>query len=378
VTDPFDTPDRRALRDLVRRFTEREIVPHLAEWERAGEVPRSLHAKAASLGLLGIAFPEAVGGGGGTMLDSLVVTEELILAGGSSGLIAALFTHGIACPHIVESGDAALIDAYVRPTLAGEKIGSLAITEPDGGSDVAGIRTTAKRADDGSYVVDGGKTFITSGGRADFVVTAARTGGPGYEGISLVVVDTASPGFRVTRRLEKLGWHCSDTAELSYDNVPGRLVGPAESGFRQIMRHFASERISMATQCYATAQRCVDLTLAWVKQRHTFGRPLSSRQVIRHRIAEMARRVDVARTYVRAVAVRVANGEPLVTEVAMAKNTAVDACDFVVDAAVQLHGGFGYLRDAEVERHYRDARIMGIGGGTTEIMNEIIAKQLGV
>jgi len=209
-------------------------------------------------------------------------------------------------------------------------------------------------------------------------VTAVRTGGPGYEGISLVVVDTTSPGFRVTRRLEKLGWHCSDTAELSYDNVPGRLVGPAESGFRQIMRHFASERISMATQCYATAQRCVDLTLAWVKQRHTFGRPLSSRQVIRHRIAEMARRVDVARTYVRAVAVRVANGEPLVTEVAMAKNTAVDACDFVVDEAVQLHGGFGYLRDAEVERHYRDARIMGIGGGTTEIMNEIIAKQLGV
>jgi acyl-CoA dehydrogenase len=382
MTDPFDTPDRRALRDLVRRFTEREIVPHLAGWERAGEVPRSLHAKAADLGLLGIAFPEAVGGGGGTMLDSLVVTEELILAGGSSGLIAALFTHGIACPHIVESGDKALIDEYVRPTLAGKKIGSLAVTEPDGGSDVAGIRTTAKRTDggghDGDYVVNGGKTYITSGGRADFVVTAARTGGPGHEGISLVVVDTNSPGFRVTRRLEKLGWHCSDTAELSYDNVPGRLVGPAESGFRQIMRHFASERISMATQCYATAQRCVDLTLAWVKQRHTFGRPLSSRQVIRHRIAEMARRVDVARTYVRAVAVRVANGEPLVTEVAMAKNTAVDACDFVVDEAVQLHGGFGYLRDAEVERHYRDARIMGIGGGTTEIMNEIIAKQLGV
>jgi len=362
--NPFETPDRLALRDLVRRFTEHEIVPHLAEWERAGEVPRSLHAKAASLGLLGIAFPEAVGGGGGTILDSLVVTEELILAGGSSGLIAALFTHGIACPHIVESGDAALIDAYVRPTLAGEKIGSLAITEPDGGSDVAGIRTTAKRADDGGqdagYVVNGSKTYITSGARADFVVTAARTGGPGHEGISLVVVDTTSPGFRVTRRLEKLGWHCSDTAELSYDNVPGRLVGPAESGFRQIMRHF------------------VDLTLAWVKHRHTFGRPLSSRQVVRHRLAEMARRVDVARTYVRAAAVRVANGEPVVTEVAMAKNTAVDACDFVVDAAVQLHGGFGYLRDAEVERHYRDARIMGIGGGTTEIMNEIIAKQLGV
>lgn len=376
--NPIDTPDRRALRDLVRRFTEREIVPNLAVWERAGEVPRSLHAKAGGLGLLGTAFPEAVGGGGGTLLDSLVVTEELIQAGGSSGLIAALFTHGIALPHILDSGDPALIEAYVRPTLAGEKIGSLAITEPDGGSDVAGIRTTAKPAGEGEYVVNGSKTYVTSGGRADFVVTAARTGGPGYEGISLIVVDTTSPGFRVTRRLDKLGWHCSDTAELFYDNVPGRLVGDPESGFRQIMKHFASERISMATQCYATAQRCLDLTIAWTKQRHTFGRPLSSRQVVRHRLAEMARRVDVARTYVRAVAVRVANGEPLVTEVAMAKNTAVDACDFVVDEAVQLHGGFGYLRDAEVERHYRDARIMGIGGGTTEIMNEIIAKQLGV
>jgi acyl-CoA dehydrogenase len=368
----------KELRDLVRSFTTKEIVPHLADWERAGEVPRDLHRAAAAIGLLGLAYPEAVGGGGGTPLDSASVTEELILAGASSGLIAALFTHGIALPHIIASGDPDLIDRFVRPTLAGERIGALAITEPDGGSDVAGIRTTAKRTDDGRYVVSGGKTYITSGARADFVVTAARTGGPGHEGISLIVVDTSSPGFQVTRRLDKLGWHCSDTAELSYDGVPGRLVGPAESGFRQIMRHFASERISMATQCYATAQRCLDLTLAWVKHRHTFGRPLSSRQVVRHRLAEMARRVDVARTYVQAVAMRVANGEPLVTEVAMAKNTAVDACDFVVDEAVQLHGGFGYLRDAEVERHYRDARIMGIGGGTTEIMNEIIAKQLGV
>jgi acyl-CoA dehydrogenase len=281
---------------------------------------------------------------------------------------------------MVEAGDPALIDRYVRPTLAGETIGALAVTEPDGGSDVAAIRTTAVRQGDG-FVVTGNKTYITSGARADFIVTAARTGGPGYDGISLLVVDTASPGFTVTRRLEKMGWHCSDTAEIAYTEVyvpAGNLVGPENSGFRQIMRHFASERISMATQAYATAQRCLDLTLAWVRRRETFGRPLASRQVVRHRLAEMARRVDVARTYVRSTAARVENGEPLVSEVAMAKNTAVDACDFVVDEAVQLHGGFGYLRDAEVERHYRDARIMGIGGGTTEIMNEIIAKHLGV
>jgi acyl-CoA dehydrogenase len=370
----------KELRDLTRRFTEREIVPHLNEWERAGEVPRSLHLAAAKVGLLGVAFPEEVGGGGGTLLDSLAVTEEVILAGGSSGVVAALFTLGIALPHIVAAGDPAMIDRYVRPTLAGEKIGSLAVTEPDGGSDVASLRTRAASVDDG-WVVNGNKTFITSGARADFVVTAVRTGRPGHEGISLLVVDTDSPGFQVTRRLDKMGWHCSDTAELSYTDVrvpSSNLIGSPGGGFGQIMRHFASERLSLSIQAVATARRCLDLTLTYVKQRETFGRPLASRQVVRHRIAEMARRTDVARTYVQSVAARVANDEVLVTEVAMAKNTAVDACDFVVDEAVQLHGGFGYLRDAEVERHYRDARIMGIGGGTTEIMNEIIARQLGV
>jgi acyl-CoA dehydrogenase len=380
MTDPFETPERRQLRELTRSFVQREVVPHLDAWERAGEVPRSLHQAAAKIGLLGVSFPEHAGGQGGDALDQLVVTEELIQAGGSSGLVAALFTHGIALPHLVSAGDPAQIERYAKPTLAGDLIGSLAITEPDGGSDVASLRTTARRDGD-TYVVNGTKTFITSGARADFVTTAVRTGGPGYEGISLLVVDTDTPGFSVTRRLDKLGWHCSDTAELSYVDVRvpvADLVGEENTGFLQIMRHFASERLSLAVQAYATAQRCFDLTLQWTRDRHTFGRPLASRQVVRHRLAEMARQIDVARTYARHTALRVANGELLVTEVAMAKNTAVGACDYVVDQAVQLHGGVGYLRDAEVERHYRDARIMGIGGGTTEIMNEIIAKQLGV
>jgi acyl-CoA dehydrogenase len=381
VTDPFDTAERRALRELTRRFVEREVRPHLDGWERAGEVPRSVHQAAAKLGLLGIGYPEEVGGGGGDLLDSIVVTEEMIQAGGSSGLVAALFTHGIALPHILASGDRDLIRAYVTPTLLGEKIGSLAVTEPDAGSDVASIRTSARRDGD-RYLVNGAKTYITSGARADFVTTAVRTGpGDGYEGISLLVVDTDAPGFSVTRRLEKMGWHCSDTAELSYVDVAvpvGHLVGAEGTGFHQIMRHFASERVSLAVQAYATAQRCLDLTLAWTRDRHTFGRPLASRQLVRHKLAEMARQVDVARTYVRAVALRLAGGEQLIAEVAMAKNTAVQACDHVVYEAVQLHGGLGFIRDAEVERHYRDVRIMGIGGGTTEIMNEIIAKRLGV
>jgi acyl-CoA dehydrogenase len=368
-----------ALRETVRRFTEREIVPYLADWERAGEVPRSLHKAAGELGLLGAAFPESVGGGGGTMLDSAAISEEIILSGGSSGLIAALFTHGIALPHILAAGDPDQIDRYVRPTLRGEMIGSLGVTEPDGGSDVAGLRTTA-RLDGDHYVVNGAKTFITSGARADFVTTAVRTGGPGYGGVSLLVVDTSSPGFTVTRRLEKMGWHCSDTAELSYVDVMvprTNLVGEEGTGFRQIMRHFATERISMAMQACAIAQRCLDLTIEWCRQRVTFGEPLATRQVVRHRLADLARMTTVARTYVWSLAQTLVDGGTVTpTEVAMAKNTAVQACDAAVDAAVQLHGGTGYLRESEVERHYRDARIMGIGGGATEIMNEIIAKGL--
>ncbi|WP_349879974.1 acyl-CoA dehydrogenase family protein [Micromonospora sp. HUAS YX12] len=375
-----DTPERRQLRELTRSFVTREVLPHLSDWERAGEVPRSLHETAAKIGLLGIGFPESAGGSGGDLLDSMVVTEEIIRSGGSSGLVAALFTHGIALPHIVAAQDEALIERYVRPALAGTTIGALAITEPDGGSDVAGIRTCAVRDGD-HYVVNGSKTYITSGVRADFVTTAVCTGFPGSGSVSLLVIDKGSPGFTVGRRLEKLGWHCSDTAELSFVDVRVPVtnrVGPEDTGFLAIMQQFANERLSLATQAYATAQRCVDLAVRWCRDRQTFGRPLVGRQVVRHKLAEMHSRTDAARAYVHDVAERVAAGQPVVTEVAIAKNVAVSACDFVVDAALQLHGGFGYMRDAEVERHYRDARLLGIGGGTTEIMNEIIAKGMGL
>ena len=380
VRDPFDTVERRQLRELTRSFVTREVLPHLADWERAGEIPRALHGTAGRLGLLGVGFPASAGGGGGDLIDSVVVTEELIQAGGSSGLVAALFTHGIALPHLIDAGDPALVDRYARPTLAGELIGALAVTEPDGGSDVAALRTTARRVAD-HYLVNGAKTYITSGDRADFVTTAVRTGGPGSEGISLLVIEKGTPGFTVGRRLEKLGWHCSDTAELFFSDVRvpvGNLIGPENAGFLALMRNFAVERLSLATQAYATARRGLDLTVRWCRDRETFGRPLVGRQVVRHRLVEMATRTDAARSYVRQVVARVAAGEQLITEVAMAKNVAVAACDHVVDQAVQLHGGFGYLRDAEVERHYRDARILGIGGGTTEIMNEIIAKGMGI
>jgi len=379
VSDVFDTPERRALRETVRAFVRRDVVPHLAEWEQIGELPRELHKQAAAIGLLGIGFPEEVGGSGGDLLDTVVVTEETLHAGGSTGLIASLMTHGIALPHIVADGNPDLVDRFVRPTLAGAKIGALAVTEPDGGSDVASIRTAAVRDGD-HYIVNGSKTFISSGWRADYVTTAVRTNGPGHAGLSLLVIERETLGFTRTRKLAKMGWHCSDTAELSFVDarVPAaNLVGAEHSGFAQLMRQFQVERIALAVQAYATAQRCLDLTLAWVRQRQTFGRPLISRQVVRHKLVEMAGRIELARTYTRSIAERIAAGEEVVAQVCVAKNAAVDACSFVVDAAVQLHGGMGYMRESEVERHYRDARILGIGGGASEVLTDLAARRWG-
>jgi acyl-CoA dehydrogenase len=378
--DPWTSPEHRLLRETVRALTEREIVPYLATWEREGELPRSLTRRFGEAGLLGAGWPEEVGGSGGDITHSSVVTEELIQSGGSGGVVAGLFTHGIAIPHILASGDAAQIERWVRPTLEGRLIGALAVTEPDGGSDVAGLRTRAVRDGD-HYIVNGAKTFITSGARADFVTTAVRTGGEGHGGVSLLVIERDTPGFEVSRRLEKMGWWCSDTAELSFTDVripTANLVGQEGTGFVQIMHNFQTERIGIAVQAYATAQRCLDLALAWAREREAFGRPLVGRQVIRHKLTEMARQTDVAREYTRAVVARMLAGEDCVQQVSMAKNTAVMACDHVVNEAVQIHGGAGYMRESEVERHYRDSRILGIGGGTNEIMNEIIARTMGL
>ncbi len=375
----FFSPEQEALRESARAFARKEVAPHLQEWEDAGEVPRELHRAAAKLGLLGLGVPEEKGGSGGTFLDAVAVTEAMAQAGASSGLLAALFTSGIALPHIVAAGSADLVDRYVRPTLAGQTIGSLAVTEPGGGSDVASIRTSAVRDGD-TYVVNGAKTFITSGVRADFVTTAVRTGGPGWQGISLLVVDKGTPGFEVTRSLEKMGWHCSDTAELSFTDVrvpASNLVGEEHGGFALIAQQFVTERLALAVHGYGIAQRALDLTVAYAKQRETFGKPLVARQVVQHRLVEMHRKVDVARTYTREIARRFVAGENPIAEALQAKAFAVEACSFVVNEAVQLHGGTGYMHGIEVERAYRDARILGIGGGATEVLNDLTARLLG-
>ena len=375
----FFSPEQEALRDSARAFVRKEVLPHLQEWEDAGEVPRDLHRAAAKQGFLGLGVPEEKGGSGGTFLDSLALTEAMAEAGASSGLLAALFTSGIALPHIVAAGSDDLVDRFVRPTLAGELIGSLAITEPGGGSDVAGLTTRAVRDGD-HYVVDGAKTFITSGVRADFVTTAVRTGGPGYAGVSLLVVEKGAPGFEVTRSLDKMGWHCSDTAELAFTGVrvpAANLVGEENGGFALIAQQFVTERLALAVHGYGTAARALDLTVEYAKQRETFGKPLAARQVVQHKLVEMHRRVDVARTYTREVARRFVAGENPLAEALQAKAFAVEACSFVVDQAVQIHGGTGYMHGTEVERAYRDARILGIGGGATEVLNDLTARLLG-
>ena len=373
------TDEQLALRDSARRFTENEILPHLDEWEETGELPRSLHRATAAAGLLAVGYPEAVGGDGGDLLDACALQEGFMEAGASGGLMASLFTHGIALPHMIAHGSPQLIDRYVRPTLAGEMIGSLAVTEPGGGSDVAGITTKAVRDGD-RYIVNGAKTFITSGVRADFVTTAVRTGGPGHGGISILVVDTDTPGFTVTRALRKMGWHCSDTAELSYVDVEvpaDILVGEEGRGFVYIAEQFVVERIFLALMGYGHAARALALAAQYCQDRVTFGKPLVANQVVRAKLVEMHRQVAVARTYTLEVARRHVAGETVIAEACLAKQTAVDAAVAVTNDAVQLFGGAGYMHGTEVERHYRDARILPIGGGSTEVLTDLAARLLG-
>ena len=376
----WTTPERAALRKSVRAFAEREILPHVQEWEQIGELPRELSRRTAQAGLLGVGFPEEVGGEGGDSADVAIICEELHESGVPGGVFASLFTVGIAVPHMIASGDARLMEKFVRPTLGGELIGSLAITEPGGGSDVGHLRTTAVRDGD-LYVVNGSKTYITSAVRGDYVVAAVRTGGPGAAGISMLVIEKGTAGFEVSRKLAKMGWRSSDTAELSFTDVRvpvENLVGAENTGFFQIAQAFVSERIGLAVQAYSSAQRCLDITVAWCRDRQTFGKPLIARQTVQNTLAEMARRIDVARVYSRNIIERELDGDTnLIAPVCFAKNTAVEAGEWVANQAVQLFGGMGYMAESEIERQYRDMRILGIGGGTTEIMTSLAAKTLG-
>jgi acyl-CoA dehydrogenase len=377
----FESEEHAAIRATARRFAQTHIAPHGAQWEEDEEFPVELYRTAAAAGIVGVGYPEAVGGQGGDLGHVLVASEELILAGRSVGTIVGLGTHGIALPPIVRFGTPEQHTRFVTPCLREGKISALAITEPGGGSDVASLTTRAERDGD-HYVITGAKTFITSGTRADFVTTAVRTGGPGHGGVSLVVIEKGTPGFTVSKKLKKTGWWASDTAELSFDGcrVPvANRIGPENGAFPMIMINFAGERLMLAGQCVAIAELAYREAITYARERQAFGKALTGFQVTRHKLADMATRIAAARALTGEVATRALRGEhPQVAGLAaMAKNVATDMCSFVCDQAVQIHGGYGYMRETLVERLYRDARLYPIGGGTREIMNEVISKTEG-
>ncbi len=375
LIEPYLDDSHRTFREVCRRFAEEHIAPHAHEWEEAGSFPRELYARAARAGVLAPTWPEALGGGGGDVFHGVVAGEEL-QRGGSTGVVVGLGSLLIALPPIRELGSAEQIERFVKPALTGERIAALAITEPNTGSDVAGVRTRAVRYGD-DYRISGAKTFITSGVRADFVTVLARTSEDPHGGLTFFVVERGMAGFEVSRALKKTGWWASDTAELHFDDVrvpAANRVGPEGSGFVALMRNFENERLMLAINGTALAALSLEHALAYARQREAFGRPIARFQVIKHKLARMATQVASAKALTYAVADRMRRGEPCVAEVAMAKNHASVVADEVCWEAVQILGGMGYMRESVVERFARDARLLPIGGGTQEIMNEIVAR----
>ncbi|MGK2955971.1 MAG: acyl-CoA dehydrogenase family protein [Solirubrobacterales bacterium] len=378
---PFTT-EHDELRETVRRFVEKEIMPNISEWEEQREFPRELYNRCGELGLLGLKFPEEYGGQGGSHLHDAVWVEELARRGGSGGVAAGLNAHtSIAMPPVFQFGDEWQRQRWVVPGIKGEKIGALGITEPGAGSDVASLRTTAKKVE-GGWVVNGSKTFITNGVRADFLVCACRTTEEGgHGGISFLVLESDMPGYEVTAKLEKLGWHSSDTGEIAFTDVEvpdSHLLGQENGGFQLIMANFAWERLLMAIGAVGAMDRLVEVSIEYAQERQAFGRSIGSFQAIRHKIADMATKAAASRTLTYDTLRRFNAGETVINEVSMAKLLTQRSLVEVADDALQIHGGYGYMREYEVERALRDARLGPIGGGTDEIMREIIGKNLGL
>ncbi|MGH8491487.1 MAG: acyl-CoA dehydrogenase family protein [Moraxellaceae bacterium] len=368
------------VRRTVRKIVAEHIAPHINEWEEAGTFPLELYKIFGDAGLSGIGYPEALGGfGEGDVFLKIAASEEMMRTG-SGGLVASLGSLDIGLPPIVKWGSEEMKQRVVPAVLRGEKIAALAITEPSGGSDVASLKTRAV-SDGDFYRVTGSKTFITSGIRADYYTVAVRTGDAGYGGISLLLMEKGMPGFSTGKPLKKHGWWASDTAELFFDDVKvpkANLIGGENAGFFVIMTNFQMERLNLAVMANMTSQMALEESLRYVHEREAFGKKLSKLQVIRHKLADMATEVEASREFTYRVAARIQAGIPSVKEVSMAKNFATRVSDRVTYEAVQIFGGMGFMRESLVERLSRDNRILSIGGGTHEIMNEVIAKQLGL
>jgi acyl-CoA dehydrogenase len=381
ILPPF-TEEHEELRESAHRFVATEIAPNVPEWEEAREFPRELFKRCGELGFLGLKFPEELGGQGGDHLHDAVWTEELSAAGGSGGVAAGIGGHSsIAMPPIVNFGTPEQHQRWIVPGIKGEKIGALGITEPGAGSDVASLRTFARKVP-GGYVVNGAKTFITNGVRADFMVTAVKTNEEGgHHGLSFLVLERDMPGYEVTSKLEKMGWHSSDTGELSFTDVEvpeENLLGEENKGFYLVMANFQWERLVMALGAVGGMKKVFEVTLAYAKEREQFGRPIGSFQAIRHKFAEMSTKIDAANSITYNALRLFHEGHDAIREVTMAKLYTQRAMVEIADECVQIHGGYGYMREYGIERALRDARLGPIGGGTDEIMKEILGKQIGL
>src|ERR1700753_2043063 len=375
---PFYTRDHAAFRGVGGRVVENEIEPHAHEWDEAGEFPRELYAKAAAIGLLGLGFPEEYGGTPAEQFMKIVTSQELARAG-AGGINASLMSHTIGSPPIARAARPEVRARVLPEVLSGKKISALAITEPGGGSDVANLRTKARRDGD-HYVVKGEKTFITSGVRADYITVAGRAGGEGASGVSLLLIEGDTPGLSRTK-LKKMGWWASDTATLHFDDcrVPaGNLIGDEGQGVNVIMREFNSERMGMAASCTAYARVCVEEAITYAKERKTFGKPIAQHQVIRHKIVDMAQKVAASQAMLEMLAWRLEQGESPVAEICMMKNQATQTMAFCASEAVQIFGGAGFMRGIKAERIYREVKVNAIGGGTEEIMKDLASRQMGL
>ncbi|MDC3111002.1 MAG: acyl-CoA dehydrogenase family protein [Candidatus Pelagibacterales bacterium] len=377
----FYNDSHHAWRKELKKFVAKEIAPFVETWEEAGEFPRELYKKAGDFGLLGMGYPEKYGGTfeGIDIFHGIVTSEEL--AQGSGGIAASLLSLNISLPLILALGTEEQKEKYITPVIAGDKIACLGVTEPSGGSDVAGIKTKAVR-DGSDYILNGSKMFITSGMRADYYVIACRTGGPGTSGISAILVEKGTPGFTQTP-LKKMGWLASDTAVLYFDDcrVPAEnLIGGENSGWAGIMSNFSQERLGLAAGMNAYSQICIDESLAWARERMTFGKPLIQNQVIRHKLSEMSRMVNATKAYMELLTWKVMNGEQPTADLSLLKVQASKTMEFCAREAMQILGGAGYLRansgPGKVERIYREVRVNAIGGGSEEIMLDLAARQL--
>jgi acyl-CoA dehydrogenase len=375
-------------RQAVRSFVQKEVEPHVDEWEEAGQIPKSIWPRMGALGFLGVEYDEKYGGGGADFLTTAVLCEEAARSRCAAFAMALGVHTDMASPHLYWTGSEALKEKYLPGICRGERLTAIAVTEPGGGSDVAAIRTRAARDGD-SYVLNGSKMFITNGVMADLFFVAARidSGGSGkrasnekrHGGISMFLVERNTPGFTVSRKLDKMGNRASDTAELAFQDmrVPAEnLLGREGVGFYEVMRVFQRERLVAGLHAAAGCERALEDTIAYVKQRHAFDGPLSEKQVVRHKLADLATLIEASRCLTYAACLKFQAGQDAVKEISMVKLFSGEIAQKVAYDCVQLHGGYGYMREYPVERFFRDIRLLTIGGGTSEIMKEIIAKQL--